>query len=445
MEMILKNNMGAIRTLNTLNKNDKNLQKSLSKVSTGMKINSAEDDASAYGISERMRVRMRALEQANQNTQNDSSLMKTAEGAVANTIEILKSLKEKAINAANDSNTDEDRATLQKEIDQLIDQIDDNALVTFNGKYLIDGSRNNAAFATKTVFLNQNLSTNTTASYPNGALVNLKNRVGDSLGIHSGDTWQMSWVINGTTNFLTGTVGNRTTLNNVIADNIPELKIKKTLNDGQLQNGIRDKANNYVYTTDGALAIELTVGADNNPSNMGIDNQLAGFTFSILDAEGNMNKVATAALQFNLFQRAENKSGHRLLNFQTGSEANQSIKLAFTDMRSKALGIKGSTGKTVSVATKGHANATINVFDNALAMALDQQTSIGAVLARLEYTSSNIILSNENVQSAESVIRDSDMAKEMTEYTKNNVLLQAAQSMLAQANQNSSAVLSLLQ
>ena len=119
--------------------------------------------------------------------------------------------------------------------------------------------------------------------------------------------------------------------------------------------------------------------------------------------------------------------------------------VGLSDMRSKALGIKGSTGKTVSVATKGHANATINVFDNALAMALDQQTSIGAVLARLEYTSSNIILSNENVQSAESVIRDSDMAKEMTEYTKNNVLLQAAQSMLAQANQNSSAVLSLLQ
>ncbi|PUU95808.1 flagellin, partial [Acinetobacter baumannii] len=92
-------------------------------------INSAQDDAAGYAISERMRVRIRSLDQANQNSQNDSSLMKTAEGAVSNTIELLKALKEKAINAANDSNTDEDRQTIQKEMDQFIDQIDDNALV----------------------------------------------------------------------------------------------------------------------------------------------------------------------------------------------------------------------------------------------------------------------------------------------------------------------------
>ncbi|MBQ3337378.1 MAG: flagellin, partial [Selenomonadaceae bacterium] len=129
MAMVVKNNMSAVRTLNTLNANTSALQKSLQKVSSGMKINSAQDDASGYAISERMRVRIRSLDQANQNTQNDSSLMKTAEGAVGNTVEILRALKEKAINAANDSNTDEDRQTIQKEINQFIDQIDDNALV----------------------------------------------------------------------------------------------------------------------------------------------------------------------------------------------------------------------------------------------------------------------------------------------------------------------------
>nr|MCR5833157.1 flagellin [Selenomonadaceae bacterium] len=161
MSMVVKNNMSAVHTLNTLNLNSSALQKSLARVSSGMKINSAQDDASGYAISERMRVRIRALDQANQNTQNDSSLMKTAEGAVGNTVEILRTLKEKAINAANDSNTDQDRATIQKEIDQFIDQIDDNALVQFNGKYLIDGSKNNAIVDTKTVLLNQNLSTAT--------------------------------------------------------------------------------------------------------------------------------------------------------------------------------------------------------------------------------------------------------------------------------------------
>ena len=140
MAMVVKNNMSAISTLNTLNKNTSALQKSLQKVSSGMKINSAQDDASGYAISERMRVMISSLDQANQNTQNGSSLMKVAEGAVSNTVEILKTLKQKAIDAATDTNTDDDRATIQKEIDQFVDQIDDNALVTFNGKYLLDGS-----------------------------------------------------------------------------------------------------------------------------------------------------------------------------------------------------------------------------------------------------------------------------------------------------------------
>ena len=112
----------------------------------------------------------------------------------------------------------------------------------------------------------------------------------------------------------------------------------------------------------------------------------------------------------------------------------------------EALGLKGRDGQTkVSVATQDKANAAVAVFDNAIQKALDQQTTIGAIEARLEYTSANLTTSSENVQASESTIRDADMAKEMTNYTKNNVLLQSAQAMLAQANQNSSAVLSLLQ
>ena len=115
-----------------------------------------------------------------------------------------------------------------------------------------------------------------------------------------------------------------------------------------------------------------------------------------------------------------------------------------TDMRSLALGMKGMDGSVISVQTQDKANAAINSIDSALQKALDEQANIGAVQTRLRYTSSNLTTQSENVQNSESTIRDADMAKEMTEYTKNNVLLQAAQSMLAQANQNSSAVLSLL-
>ena len=197
MSMVVKNNMGAVRTLNILNKNSNALSKSLAKLSSGMKINSAQDDASGYAISERMRVQIRSLEQDIQNTQNALSLMKTAEGAVSSTVEILKALKEKAINAANDSNTDSDRQIIQKEMDQFIDQIDDNALVTFNGKYLVDGSKNfRSENGTRAAFTNMALHTSTTAA---STLSSLKARNGDNLGIVGTDVVYVSFVVDGQT------------------------------------------------------------------------------------------------------------------------------------------------------------------------------------------------------------------------------------------------------
>ena len=124
MAMVVKNNKESLNALNTLNKNEGDLRKSLQKVSTGMRINGAGDDASGYSISEKMRVRIRGLDQATAKTQNATSMMRTAEGALQSTIDIMKTIKEKALNSANDTNTDMDRATMQKEVDQLVEQID---------------------------------------------------------------------------------------------------------------------------------------------------------------------------------------------------------------------------------------------------------------------------------------------------------------------------------
>lgn len=439
MGMVVKNNLSAVRTLNILNQNSTALQKSLMKVSSGMKINSAQDDASGYAISERMRVRIRSLDQANQNAQNDSSLMKTAEGAVANTVELLRTLKEKAINAANDSNTDEDRATIQKELNQFIDQIDDNALVQFNGKYLVDGSKNNAITATKTILLNQSLSQETEAG---SALTDLSDRAGNSLEIASNDYYQVSWVSNGRISTVSGNVGDSTSLTDLVA--LANNASAVAVTDSSTPIGT-NKFINDVYTPDRGAGVALVAATE------GVTSQISGFTISILDSEGNVKKAANAALdQFKQYQRAENQTEgtaaeKKALNFHIGSEANVAIKVGLTDMRAEALGLKGSDNAKILVTTKENANASINVIENALTKALDQQTTIGAIEARLEYTSANLTTSSENVQAAESTIRDADMAKEMTNYTKNNVLLQSAQAMLAQANQNSSAVLSLLQ
>ena len=615
--MVVKNNVNA---LNVLNKNQSALAKSLQKVSSGMKINSAADDASGYAISERMRVQIRSLDQANANTQNGSSMMKTAEGAVNSTVEILRTLKEKAINAANDSNTDSDRLTIQKELDQSIDQINDNANVTFNGKYLIDGSKNTKGNATYTALSNQSLAEDTTADTK---LVDLRARSGDSLEILDTDKVTVSYVqggktytahfdvkdsetgkiatlqdifdkaedidkdseifandsnanvmkaegktdaeiqtaqetnatnkaalntakaaldATGTTNeeakaeldsavkALAGQVKkfneNATNSANKITADVSGLEsddyfeglaalagdtkfatfigqaeasndggkeayeavkdaftkwngasyaasstaddLKKTGEDAE--GGVEKATADYnkaldTYNTNGGRTHLLTgsqVGyaASNDAVNTasgkkaitvtasrsGIGGQISGFNISISDSQGNVKKSANAALDaFEETIRAQNKSDDNAITLQVGAKANQSIKVGLTDMRAEALGLIGADGTKLNISTQDKANAAINVLDNAIQKALDQQTTIGAIESRLEYTANNLTTASENVTTSESTIRDANMAKEMTEFTKNNVLSQAAQSMLAQANQQSSGVLSLLQ
>ena len=439
MAMVVKNNMSALSTLNTLNKNTNALSKSLQKVSSGMKINSAADDASGYAISERMRVQIRSLDQANSNAQNGGSMMKVAEGAVSSTVEILKTLKEKAVNAANDTNTDADRQTIQKELDQSIDQINDNANVTFNGQYLVDGSTNGKTTATCTALTNQSLAETTGSSTK---LTELKARNNDSLNIQATDTITVSWVKDGKTYTASTQVGSLSldAALKSMKDGAQTLSTDISLSAGKTSFIAIDGSGNSVYTASGESSITIASKAN------GVDGQISGFTISITDNTGAVRKSANAALDaFDETLRAQNASVDNSINLQIGTKANQTIKVGLTDMKAQALGLQGKNNDTLQVGNQEQANAAINVLDAAIQKALDQQTTIGAVQSRLEYTQSNLTTASENVTAAESTIRDADMAKEMTEYTKNNVLMQAAQSMLAQANQSSSNVLSLLQ
>ena len=441
MSMVVKNNMSAVNTLNILNKNSSALSKSLQKVSSGMKINGAADDASGYAISERMRVQIRGLDQANQNTQNGNSMMKVAEGAVSSTVDILKTLKEKVINAANDTNTDADRATIQKELDQSIDQINDNANVTYNGKYLVDGSHNSHVDATTSSMTNESLASTTKGS---SAFSVMQDRNGNSLNINSLDTVTISFVREGktysTSMQATASLNELLTKANTIKDakgnaiNAFTAKVKEGSYIG------KDIAGDTVATADEKNALTITAAGT------GVTKQISGVTISVTNTKGQVQKSANAVLDnFSESIRAQNKSDDNAISLQVGTKANQSIRVGLTDMRAEALGLQASTGQTIQIGTQAQANAAINVLDNAVQKALDQQTTIGSVQSRLSYTSTNLTTASENVQASESTIRDADMAKEMTEYTKNNVLLQAAQSMLAQANQSSSSVLSLLQ
>ncbi|MBQ7479798.1 MAG: flagellin [Selenomonadaceae bacterium] len=472
MAMKIVNNMSAVRTLNTLNANSDHLAKSLQKVSSGMKINSAADDASGYSISERMRVQIRGLEQADSNTQNGINLLRVAEGAVSSTVDILKTLKEKVVNAANDTNTDVDRQTIQKELNQSVDQINDNANVTFNGKVLIDGSHNSQVVHDRNgrVIPGANMNYHTARTYGRGTythltnsslakdttwlttITDLKDRNGESLNIQSDDTLHLSFVQEGktyTTSFQVGTknfaytlytAANAATYGNTQVDPDPLWDGLWCLNFPAESFIGHDASGNDVYTADGENALSLMAGGP------GLQSQIAGFTISVTDTEGNIKKSATAVLDdWRETIRAQEESEDNSLTLQVGTKANQSIKVGFTDMRARALGLQGADGAVLNISTQVYANAAISVMDFAIQRALDEQTKIGSIQSRLEYTSANLTTAAENVTASESTIRDADMAKEMTEYTKHNLLLQASQSMLSQANQSASNVLSLLQ
>ena len=440
MAMVVKNNLSAKNTLNQLDKNNKAAAKDLKKLASGQKINSAGDDASGLSISERMEVQMRSLDQDNQNAQNGSSLLKTAEGAVQSTVDILRTLKEKVINAANDTNTDADRATIQKELDQSIDQLDENAAVTYNGKRIVDGSQNGTVLdpGTQTTFANMSLAVGTDASLT--PLTEMKERCGNSLGIQIGDTLTVSYVKDGKTASNSITVDEYSTLSDVFGSWAMNDIMGVTYNANDPSYIGKDQYGERVSTADGEDAIVY------HAAYPGLDGQISGLTFQVTRSDGTVNKTASGKLdEFTEVIRAQDPSPDNSMTFQIGTRANQSVKIGFTDMRATALGLRTTDGKTLQIGTQLSARTAINVLDNALQKALDEQTKIGSVTSRLGYTSSNIVLSSENTQASMSVIRDADMAAEMTAYTKDNVLQQAAQSMLAQANQSSSGVLSLLQ
>lgn len=592
MTMTVKNNISAMNTLNQLDRNQTELSKQLQKLSSGMHLNSARDDASAYAISERMRVQIRGLDQDLKNTQNARALMNTAEGAVQSTIEILKTFKEKALDAANDTNTDVDRATIQRELDQMISQIDDNAHVTYNGKLLLNGEMGgNMAADEQGVIIdfmsyldNANLSAKEALdgaiNYATGGLfTNAKDLESRFLGdMAGGDLLGMCGIdlTNEDTGSITGLDAGgekeKTAESIVPEEGLPyggapsspsvingltvtwptdidtdtKTAIASALNNQWLKNcmdlidesyqinflepetSVKSMAVNFenktgsgtlAYVTSGSIggvttSLTLTVNLAyysqldttdpngkvlNDTSQLYLDRCIAhemthalmaanikNFSalpkyikegmaelvhgiddfrkekIDLLSDPANKGQLKTAIensaeapaddayaagymlLRYMAHQAADAEPQKRMV-FQIGTKANQAIKVGLADMRSEALGLKKNGKITCQVTTQKKATSALTVIDRALMKAIKQQTSIGAVQSRLDFTAGNITVAHENVTASESTIRDADMAKTFTNYTKANVLLQTAQSMLAQANQSSSNVLSLLQ
>ena len=386
--MVVQHNITAMNANRMLGITTGSQAKNTEKLSSGYKINRAADDAAGLSISEKMRKQIRGLDRASQNAQDGISSVQTAEGALAEVHDMLQRMNELAVQAANGTNSTSDRTAIQNEITQLTTEIDRVAETTkFNETYLLKGDVNKE---TKIVTLE-----------PHDA--GLKGSMVDN-----GD----------------GTY--------TLTTNLQSLQASDTVMVGGKVYTVADTADHSYnkYTKDEISDLML---AELKKAN-GI-----GITSDPESTASGSNGVFT--IQPGTITTAKELS----FNLHVGADADMTnkINVKIDTMNSSYLGIKGldvvgSDGIGMA------ATYAIDAISDALQKVSDQRSALGAVQNRLEHTIKNLDNVVENTQAAESQIRDTDMASAMVEYTKNNILAQAGQSMLAQANQATQGVMSLL-
>lgn len=423
--MRINHNISALNTYNKLGINQGNASKNMEKLSSGLRINRAGDDAAGLAISEKMRSQIRGLDMATKNANDSISLIQTAEGALNETHSILQRMRELAVQATNDTNTDADRAELQAEISQLIAEVDRIGNATeFNTKKLLDGTAKgvvNAKDGTAQINNNSNLTIQQSEllKFQNGATGAVKNGsytlIKVSERISGGTTFNAFKVYDNDGNVLAEMSGSGT----------------QTISGGN--GAIQMNGNTFTFLSGSNVFASGTAGNSFRSGTITISGIGATAT------GGGLKVGESITFVFGARQVGEADVDAAILT-QIGANAGQTSFISMNDMRSKALDID-----KVDVTDKWKASAAIERVNAALTKVSSQRSSLGAVQNRLEHTINNLTTASENLSSAESRIRDVDMAKEMMELTKNNILSQASQAMLAQANQVPQGVLQLLQ
>ena len=411
--MVVQHNLTAMNSNRMLGVTTSTQAKSTEKLSSGYKINRAADDAAGLSISEKMRKQIRGLTQASSNAQDGISAVQTAEGALNEVQDMLQRMNELAVKAANGTNSEDDRNYIQDEVNQLIKEIDRVSTTTkFNETYLLKGD--DAAKATVA-------DTTVKAGTAGGAGANPTFTI-DFTGITAPTEGKSDVTINiaGKSYSVTVEKGDDATK---IGD-----KIASAINNNKI---VDDTAGEY-EATNNAGTITLT-GA-----------KQAAATTNLADATDNKNAVTVKS------------SGILTLDLHVGADstADNQISVDIKQMSASVLGLK--TGKSSTTAAEKdtllvngkddeNARKAIDTIASALQEVSKQRSALGAAQNRLEHTIANLDNVVENTTSAESSIRDTDMATEMVKYSNNNILAQAGQAMLAQANQSNQGVLSLLQ
>ena len=391
--MIINHNMNALNAHRNMGINNTAAGKSMEKLSSGLRINRAGDDAAGLAISEKMRGQIRGLTQASRNSADGISMIQTAEGALNETTNILQRMRELAVQASNDTNTSSDREEIQKEINELTEEVDRIANNTeFNTQKLLNGSKSGEA---------GDLVREEVKAVQGKFKINLDNELQD---------------------------GNRL----VIDGKVVKFEAKDVASKDTIQQKLEGELVGYTVSVDNnkkIITLTQKEGTDKDEFKVALNGGKTGFTATV-DTDGVTHR--------------DEETSEGKVSVQVGANASQSMSIEIGDMRAQALKIVNDKGRGLSVETAQSANEAITAFDAALNAVSSQRANLGAVQNRLEYTISNLDNTAENLTSAESTLRDVDMAKEMMEYSKNNILNQAAQAMISQANQQPQNVLQLL-
>ncbi|MDE7478745.1 MAG: flagellar hook protein [Lachnospiraceae bacterium] len=450
--MVVQHNLRAMNSNRMLGITQGTLSKSTEKLSSGYKVNRAADDAAGLSISEKMRKQIRGLTQASLNAEDGISAVQTAEGALTEVHDMLQRMNELAVKAANGTNSLSDRQTIQDEVDQLLTEIDRVAETTkFNETYLLKGDTDKV---TKYLAAHDaGIEGTLTQGATNATFTMAKLEVGDTITI-AGTEYHIS--CDNTTQ--SGKIGNAKTGEQVTIDGITYTvntassnadKFEFTVSDLQAKIDKNDKSvvtyNGKTYYGDKVQdkTVTNTTGAYTK-----IQNELA-LASSIGADESKQATVATAAAkgtdkyEFAITKATVDVREDINFSLHVGADADMTNKIGVKigSLDTKGLGIQGLNVLDFSGAAATYA---IDSIADAVAKISAQRSLLGAVQNRLDHTINNLDNVVENTTAAESQIRDTDMAREMVNYSNNNILAQAGQSMLAQSNQANQGVLSLL-
>ncbi len=397
-------NVEAINAQRNLGAASISFAKSVEKLSSGLRINRAGDDAAGLSISEKLRAQVKGLTQAVRNAQDGISMIQTAEGALTESHSILQRIRELAVQAGNDTLGSSDRQSIGEEMLALKSEVDRIADTTkFNGKVLLNGSLSTSLDVTSELQVGTNLMAGATDTQVHVGALTVSGAAAD------------------TTYTLTSTAAGTLTMTATVNGNVTA----QTVDIAAMTAAVGTQVLNW-----STLGVSLTLvgggDADSTAANL-----VTALTAAATDT------VVTAA-------------GSGSATLLIGSEAGQTMAVAFTKIKSDNLGtgagsyLSDKITDNTAVDTSTKAQTLITILDDAIGQVSTQRAKLGAYQNRLEHTAANLSVASENLSASESRVRDVDMASEMVNFTKSQILQSVGTAILAQANQSPQAVLQLL-